>query len=189
LLQAPQWVVDPAGADWLLMPVMLPRPEPAAAAGDMATAAAIAVANTAPAGVLVLASLAKLSEAYEAEGSRLTPSLVLSLSEQVSTFGSARDLSCAASPDASVVAWCDRGQLSICWRSTGAVHKVPLRGGSPSRGGARVMIASVGGAGGPTVLAMQWSPDGRRLLCLVRTGGGARECCRRCHRWPCLQSA
>jgi hypothetical protein len=180
------------GADWLLMPVILPRPEPAAAAGDMATAAAAEVANAAPAGVLVLASLAKLSEAYEAEGSRLTPSLVLSLSEQVSTFGSARDLSCAASPDASVVAWCDRGQLSICWRSTGAVHKVPLQGGAPSRGGARVMTASIGGAGGPTVLAMQWSPDGRRLLCLVRTGDGARECLRcrrRCHCWPCLQPA
>lgn len=65
-VQAPQWVVDAAGADWLLLPIMHPQP------ADV------------EAGVLVLAPLAGVAHALEAEGSRLSPSLLLNLSHQAS---------------------------------------------------------------------------------------------------------
>lgn len=73
-LQAPQWVLDACHQEQLLMPVVHPDP-PAGAADDS--------------GTLVLASLEAVSHAYEAEGSRLSPSLLLSLSREVSSVGMA----------------------------------------------------------------------------------------------------
>jgi len=67
-LQAPQWVLSAANEELLLMAVVHPDP-PAGAADDS--------------GTLVLASLDAVSHAYEAEGSRLSPSLLLSLSREV----------------------------------------------------------------------------------------------------------
>ena len=71
--QAPQWLVDSAGADWLLMPVMRPQP-----------------AGPGPVGSLLLAPLAAISEALETEGSRLSPSLLLGCSRQVGSMPGAR---------------------------------------------------------------------------------------------------
>lgn len=76
--QAPQWLVDAQAVEWLLLPVMHVAPPGGGPAGD--------------AGALVLAPLAALSEAYEADGSRLSPTLLLSLSQHVADFSSARDL-------------------------------------------------------------------------------------------------
>lgn len=70
--------MDGAGADWLLMPLMHAVPPGDGPAAD--------------AGSLVLAPLAALSEAYEREGARLSPSLLASLSQPVADFSSARDL-------------------------------------------------------------------------------------------------
>lgn len=68
-LQAPQWLIDSAGADWLLMPVVRSQPT-----------------GPGPAGSLLLAPLAVVSEALETEGSRLSPSLLLSLGRQVGSW-------------------------------------------------------------------------------------------------------
>ncbi|PRW44266.1 F-box SNE-like [Chlorella sorokiniana] len=177
--QAPQWVLNAAGEELLLMPVLHPDP-PAGAADDS--------------GILVLASLESVSHAYEAEGSRLSPSLLLILSREVAPFSSARELSFAANGDASLIAWVDCGRLWVKWQHTGAVHPIWPRpaeehamlqqqraaaqevvsGGSARSGGG-------GGSNGPpiesapwvdrgAVLAMQWSPDGRRLLFLLHAG-------------------
>ena len=67
-MQAPQWVLDSSGQEQLLVAVVHPDP-PAGAADDS--------------GTLVLASLETVSHAYEEEGSRLSPSLLLSLSREV----------------------------------------------------------------------------------------------------------
>ncbi|KAL4433073.1 hypothetical protein ABPG77_006500 [Micractinium sp. CCAP 211/92] len=161
--QAPQWLIDSAGADWLLMPVVRSQPT-----------------GPGPAGSLLLAPLAVVSEALETEGSRLSPSLLLSLGRQVADFASPRDLSFAATPDASHVAICDRGALHIWRAETGARFQVfPL---PAQQHLAPMPSASSGGDGGSgrredfwhtgAVQALQWSPDGRRLLFLVRRSGG-----------------
>lgn len=103
---------------------------------------------------------------------------------QVADFASPRDLSFAATPDASHVAICDRGALHIWRAETGARFQVfPL---PAQQHLAPMPSASSGGDGGSgrredcwhtgAVQALQWSPDGRRLLFLVRrSGGGMRE--------------
>ena len=99
---------------------------------------------------------------------------------QVAPFFSSRDLFYAASPAAAVVAWCDRGELRAWFRGSGAIHQIfPMPDASrqqePAAGRRR------GGPGdaplwrGGSVLAMQWSPNGRRLLLLVRRRGAGRE--------------
>lgn len=177
--QAPQWVLDACHQEQLLMPVVHPDP-PAGAADDS--------------GTLVLASLEAVSHAYEAEGSRLSPSLLLSLSREVAPFSSARELSFAANDDASLVAWVDCGRLWVKWQHTGAMHPIWPR---PAEEHALLQEQRVvaqqaaidssvrgsggGGSGGPpiesapwidrgAVLAMQWSPNGRRLLFLLHAG-------------------
>ncbi len=103
---------------------------------------------------------------------------------QVANFASPRDLSFAATPDASHVAICDRGALHIWKTETGArfqVFPLPAQQHLVPR-----PSASSGGDGGSgrredfwhtgAVQALQWSPDGRRLLFLVRrSGGGMRK--------------
>lgn len=109
-------------------------------------------------------------------------------SPQVAEFSSPRDLCFAATPDASHVAFCDRGALHIWDAETGARCQVfPLPDQHPA---APLPNASGSGGGGPSgrgssggdlwhtgaVQALQWSPGGRRLLFLVRrSGGGMRE--------------
>lgn len=70
--------MDGGAADWLLMPLMHAVAPGGGPAGD--------------AGSLVLAPLAAVSEAYETEGGRLSPSLLAGLSQPVADFSSARDL-------------------------------------------------------------------------------------------------
>ncbi|PSC70856.1 F-box WD repeat-containing 7-like [Micractinium conductrix] len=165
--QAPQWVVDSEGVELLLLPAMYEQPRRAAGGRDCV-------------GSLVLASMAGISEALESEGSRLTPALLHSMSEEVAPFTSARDFSFAASRDASWVAHCDGGQLCVFHRASGAtlaIFPVPQpdaeelgRAAKERRGGAAGDAPWATG----TVQALQWSPDGRRLLFLVcRTGGNA----------------
>ena len=66
-VQAPQWLVDAEGTELLLLPVMHSRTR---ANGEE--------------GVLVLARMDAVAEAYELEGSRLTSTLMLDISLQVS---------------------------------------------------------------------------------------------------------
>ena len=63
-------MVDSEGVELLLLPAMYEQPRRAAGGRDCV-------------GSLVLASMAGISEALESEGSRLTPALLHSMSEEV----------------------------------------------------------------------------------------------------------
>lgn len=187
-LQAPQWAVDGSGVAWLLLPVMHCAINAAAAA---ALAAQFGSSDDDDAardvGTLVLAPLDAVSEALEAEGSRLSPSLLLSISQPVANFSSAQGLQFAANCDCSMVAWCESGRLHVHFRGSGVSHPVWPQ---PQEMRSTVMREAIREQGryptdsslvGPmwmdsVVIAMQWSPDGRRLLLLLRHPN-ARECC------------
>lgn len=104
--------------------------------------------------------------------------LACSSALQVADFSSPRDLCFAANQDASLVALCDRGALHI-WKA-GSRSRFQLFPLPASHLLAQAPDGGSSGGGDPwhsgAVQAMQWSPDGRRLLLLVRrSGGGMRE--------------
>lgn len=125
-----------------------------------------------------------------------TPTLLCPLPlAQVAPFSSARELSFAASSDASLVAWVDAGRLWLKWQDSGAVHPIWPRPANEhpllqqqrlAAQQAAIASGALGGSSGGSgngpplevapwidrgsVLAMQWSPDGRRLLFLLHAG-------------------
>lgn len=114
-------------------------------------------------------------------------------------FASARELSFAANDDASLIAWVDSGRLWIKWQHSGAMHPIWPRppeeqaalqqrreaaleaasqgGGGRRGGGASAALEAAPWLNRGSVLALQWSPDGRRLLFLLHAGPARKPCC------------
>lgn len=94
----------------------------------------------------------------------------LLLPVQVARFNFSRKLLFAANADASMVAWTDGGSLHIAFRETGAVHTLWQPAAPPGRGQQHHCLLRPPWVDRGFVLALHWSPDGRRLLFLLHAG-------------------